>query len=269
MRTLLLFAFAALLAIAACSPSLCLADTVEICNATVSAGGDTSSIPCAGTSSGSIGLFFASGQQLSVELLDFATGSVSTNVPGAELSVYLDWEVSMSGDFEVSGGSGNGELVLTGFSDSGDFSGDPFGVPLSGEFTSNFLPPPAPYPGYGGPGNPILIPFTFGVPFNLNADAVITGGGSGSSGFLDWNAIWQVDLVSNEILDSNGNPVADASISSVPEPSTIITTALMLFGICGALRRKAWDETGGTKPVTDGPFTPRIIRRPPYFSSMK
>jgi len=245
----------ALLATGPCFQSLCLADTVEICNATASANGNTFSIPCNTYTPSSQASITISRGVLSIDLLDWALGHVSTSIPGAVVSFSIDWEASVSGEFEVTGGSGNGELVLTGGSDAGNFVVDlpgTGGVRLSGDFTSNFLPFPWPYPGYRAP---IDVPFTFGVPFDLYADAILTGegtsAGSGSSGFLNWEAILQWDLNSTEILDSNGNPVAGAGISSVsvPEPSTIAMALLMLVALAVQLRLRNTSARAQTKKL--------------------
>jgi len=221
----------ALLATAPCFQSLCLADTVEICNATASANGNTFSIPCTPFNvPPPFASITATDGALYVNLLDYADGYVSTSVPGAEVSFSLDWEASASGEFEVSGGSGDGELVLTGGSESYSNGFQE----LSGDFLSNFLPDPRPYA--FGP-SVIDVPFTFGVPFDLYMHAIITGEGGGPPYFVYWDAALHWDLNSTEILDSNANPVAGASISSVsvPEPSTIAMALLMLAALATQL----------------------------------
>ena len=136
-------------------------------------------------------------------------------------------ETSASGEFVIRGGSGTGELIANGGNDSiGVFNG----VNVNEVFTSNFL---APLPIRNG-NQIVTIPFTFGVPFVLTvSDDMQLSAATGVGRALEvedgtfWNALFSV-------YDSNGNHVADASISEVPEVSSIWLLVAVL-GVVGPI----------------------------------
>src|ERR1035438_2928846 len=171
------------------------------------------------TSESSIGL---SEGVLSV---DFFTSLIVDIEAPAGLDIIYQGESSTSstGEFVVSGGSGTGELI--GF----DYSGED-GYGSNGEvddfLTSDF-------------GLATTLPFTFGVPFTLTlADTLTFRGDSAISSNQNWGYEHYVDITYTNIVDSNGNLVPGASISEVPEPSSLAFLVTVAGGLGLILRRR-------------------------------
>src|ERR1035437_5924669 len=125
-------------------------------------------------------------------------------------------ETSTSGEFVISGGTGNGELMGTA---TGDYAAWHYGRGPAGaneSYYSNFV-----YPG-GRVGYqvPVTFSFTFGVPFTLTLSDEMDFYGSAQYPYdSDLEDITLV-YTTLAVFDSNGNPLAGAIISSVPEISS-------------------------------------------------
>jgi hypothetical protein len=183
-----------------------------------------------------------SGNQIDVSLLNYVYGSADSPA-GTTIDFTLVQAAFVSQKFIVEGGSGSGMLLFGGFSDAGCFvCGAGFGLNQSISFTSNFLPSPRHYMGAWGTsyGNPIEVPFVFGEPLTLSfsSNIQVWPAVPFSKNSYYWELLQQWDAHLEEIVDANGNPVPAASISAVPEPSSIMLLVTAVIGVELIRRRR-------------------------------
>jgi hypothetical protein len=203
---------------------------IEYCSGTATdSSGNVQSLSCPANFLNVLGSSItASNGTLRATLINYIGPTTFSASSGVFTQYVAETETSASGEFVIRGGSGTGELIANGGNDSiGVFNG----VNVNEVFTSNFLPAPLPTRN----GNQIVtIPFTFGVPFVLTvSDDMQLSAATGVGRALEvedgtfWNALFSV-------YDSNGSPVPDASISEVPEVSSIWLLVAVL-GVVGAI----------------------------------
>ena len=171
-------------------------------------------------------------------------GLGTTNVSASAMAFYFGGNCFQcpADPFSISASASSTAFTLgpvrAGFIEIFGFGGGEFGNGSGSVGGYSFVCSLSCSPGNYLSGTP--LPFTLGVPFNVNVSAFASFPDSGGSGQIDFNfLVFESVTLFDGFGPMPGAPVTVFDVSAVPEPATYASLGLGLLGLIWASRRRS------------------------------